>query len=268
MADTHAAFQEANPNPEAIFIENLAWIDKMAFTVCRLNGLLGADAEDFTSWTKIRLMENDFAVLRKFRGESDIHTYFAVVIARYFQAFSRERRGLWRTSAAAKQLGPPAPALELLVRRDGYTVAQAGEKLRSSGQTTLTDIELARLLGKLPDRLPLRPVEVEANQALEDVASPLSSDENMISEVERANHSRITEALENAMDQLSVEDRAIALMYFVDGLTVAQVARALDLEQKPLYRRISKVRERLREYLESEGVSAAEVRSVFDTEKF
>jgi RNA polymerase sigma factor for flagellar operon FliA len=253
-------------NAEAIFLENLPFIDKVASSVSRRYGLWGSDAEDFAAWVKIRMMENDFAVLRKHRGESDWRTFITAVVVRHGSAFSRERRGMWRPSAAAERLGPPATELEKLVRVDGYTVSEAGEKLRTAGRTTLTDGELARLLASLPERLPLRPVDVAAETALQTTTSKLRPDDRIVAAEDTARRQRVAEALKHAMDRLSVEDRAIALMYFVDGSTIAHVARALQLDQKPLYRRIPKLRDRLRAYLEAEGVSAAEARGVLETE--
>jgi RNA polymerase sigma factor (sigma-70 family) len=262
MAENRA-IPQAPGMAEAIFLENLPFIDKGASIVSRKYGLWGSDAEDFAAWVKIRMMEDDFSVLRSYRGESDIRTFITTVIVRLAITFSRERRGMWRPSAAAERLGPPAPELEKLVRVDGYTVSEAGEKLRTAGRTTWTDAELARLLAHLPERLPLRPAEVAA----EPVPEELRSADRIPAVEETVQRQRVTEALKHAMDRLSVEDRAIALMYFVDGYTTANVARALQLEQKPLYRRIPKLRDRIRAYLEAEGVSAREASKILETEK-
>ena len=253
-------------NSEDIFLEHLDLIEKVASIAARKHGLWGADEEDFASWVKIKLMEDDYAVLRKFRGDSSVRTFIASVVVRYSHAYSRELRGRWRPSAAAERLGPPAPELETLVWRDGYTVAQAGEKLRTAGHTTLSDGELARLLARLPERAPLRPVEVAADPVLNAAAGLQGADGGVAAAEERTRHGEVMDALRRAMERMAPTDQMILRMHFGDGYSLAHVARALRLEQKPLYRRIDRLRERLREYLEAEGVSATVLREVLNRE--
>lgn len=253
-------------NPEAILVENLKHIEKVAAVACRQHGLHGADAEDFASWVKIRLMEDDYAIIRKFRGESGIRTYLATVVMRQFLAYGREQRGRWRPSAAAERLGPPADELEVLVHRDGYTVDQAGEKLRTEGRTTLSDMELTRLLEQLPQRQPLRPTEVASDALLEAAAGTARADERVVAAEARARHADVMEKLGRGMARMSPEERTIVRLHFQEGYSVADVARALGLEQKPLYRRIPKLKEQLREHLEREGISGHGLRAFLDRE--
>jgi RNA polymerase sigma factor (sigma-70 family) len=253
-------------NPETVFLEHLGTIDRAAARAARRYGLWGDDAEDFAAWAKMKLMEDDYAVFRKFRGESDLKTFITMVVVRHASGYSRERLGRWRPSAEAERRGPPAPALEMLVRRDGYTVAQAGEKLRTAGATTLSDIELARLLAALPERAPLRPVQVPADPVLEAAQGSSRADAEVVASESEAWRSGLAAALGRALQRLTQEERMIVQLYYADGYTAADVARALTLEQKPLYRRIPKLRDTLREYLEEEGVSAEQVRSLLTRE--
>jgi RNA polymerase sigma factor (sigma-70 family) len=254
-------------NPEAILVEHLGYIEKFATTTCRQNGLHGADAEDFISWLKIRLIENDFAVIRKFRGESKITTYLSMVVTRQLYAYLREQHGRWRPSAAAEKLGPPADALEELVYRDGYSLPQAAEKLRTEGRTSLSDPELAHLLARLPERQPMRPKEVSLDRQPmspgEESSAPVIEPEasaradDLVNEAEtRERHGDFHERLARVMAQLTPEERFIVRLYFQEDHSVADVARALKVDQKPLYRRIPRIRERLRQLLEREGISS------------
>lgn len=253
-------------NPEAIFLQHLGWIDRMASFASRKHGRREAEAEDFASWAKMRLIEDDYAVFRKFRGEADWKTFIATVMVRLSVAYSREQQGRWRPSAAAVRMGTPAVELETLVLRDGYTIAQAGEKLRTAGVTGLADGELARLLEKLPPRGPMRPVEVTADAALEGAEGPSRADERVARSEADAEHGALLAALRRAMDAMPYEDRMIVLLHFGEGRTLADVARALRIDQKPLYRRIPKLRDILRGNLEREGVSAGDVRRLLDRE--
>jgi RNA polymerase sigma factor for flagellar operon FliA len=59
-----------------------------------------------------------------------------------------------------------------------------------------------------------------------------------------------------AMAMFSAEDRAILRLRFHGDATVVSIARALGLEQRPLYRRIEALLARLRAALEAAGVDA------------
>lgn len=243
---------------EKRFLEHRAWIDRVAAMTCSKHGVWGTDAEDFASWIRIRLMEDDYATIRKFRGESNLRTYLATVVVRQFHEYRRGRRGRWRPSAAAARLGPPAGELEALVRRDGYSLAQAGEKLRTAGRTTLSDTELARLLNQLPARQPLRPVEVP-DDVVDDTKGDFHSDARVTATEAAAQRTLVMGALQRAMGLLDPEEQMIVRMHFGDGRSLADVARTLHIEQKPLYRRVERLRLRLREHLKDAGVHREDV---------
>lgn len=253
-------------NPEAVFLEHLGWIEKVASMAARRHGLWGADAEDFASWVKIKLMADDYAIFRKFRGEADWKTFIATVVVRHSHNYSRERRGRWRPSATAERAGPPLRELETLVYRDGYTLAEAGERLRTAGLTALSDGGLARLLARVPQRGPMRPVEVAADPVLEAREAGSSADAGLAEAETTAWRAGLLAALHRAMESMTHEERMIVRMHFADGLSVADVARALGIDQRPLYRRIPRLRTTLRSHLEREGVSAREVRELLDRE--
>ena len=69
-------------------------------------------------------------------------------------------------------------------------------------------------------------------------------------------------ALFKVMETLPPEERHILRMRFGDGRSVADVARALRIEQKPLYRKIDQLRAKLRRDLERYGVTADDVREL------
>jgi RNA polymerase sigma factor for flagellar operon FliA len=249
-------------NLEALFLAHLGWIDRVASVACSKHGVWGAEAEDFAAWVRMKLMEDDYAVLRRFRGDSELKTYLASVVARYFVSFIRTLRGRWRPSVAAERIGPPAPDLEQLVRREGYTVEQAGEKLRTAGRTALSDGELARLLNRIPYRDPLRPVEVEPELVLSATPGASRADERVVAAETETRRGEMIGALGRALEELEPEEQLIVRLHFADGLSLADVARALHLEQKPLYRRVERLRIRLRALLERAGLRGDDVRGL------
>jgi RNA polymerase sigma factor for flagellar operon FliA len=61
--------------------------------------------------------------------------------------------------------------------------------------------------------------------------------------------------IEMALQNLSAEDQVIIRLRYFDGLSVADVARTLHVDQKPLYRRIDATLQQLRAWLEQRGVN-------------
>ncbi|HET7457829.1 MAG TPA: sigma-70 family RNA polymerase sigma factor [Gemmatimonadaceae bacterium] len=247
----------------ALFLDNLAYIDRVIGVMARRQGLSGEDAADFASWTKLKLVEDDYAVLRKFRGESSIGTYLTVVIAMLARDYRVQRLGRWRPSAAARRAGALAVRLEVLVRRQGYRLDQAGEILRTAGETDLSDRELGAILARIPMRAPLRPVEVGA-EPLARVEAGGGAD----ALVEAASHDwerrRAQQALEDAMGALPAEDRTMLRMRFWEDMSVADIARGLAVEQKPLYRRLERLLAELRKKLAGAGVTAQQLHELLD----
>lgn len=238
---------------EARFLGQLDWIERVASSICRRHGVSQDDADDFTSWVKLRLVEDDYAVFAKFRGESSITTYLTVVIAMLWRDHRAQHWGRWRPSAAARRKGTLATRLEALVYRDRLPVGQAGEILRTSGQTSLSDRQLSALLTELPMRSPGRPVQVGTESSKEPNGSSRADD---VIAADDAESSR--KAIESALERLPAEDRVMLRMRFWEGLSVADIARGLGLPQKPLYRRMERALRELRRLLEQAGVSREE----------
>ena len=61
-------------NWETFFLDNLSLIERVIAFVCRKYGLSGADAEDFASASKLKIIEDGYAVLRKFEQKCSLAT--------------------------------------------------------------------------------------------------------------------------------------------------------------------------------------------------
>ena len=245
---------------EALFLANLAAVEKILGGLARRHALSRDAAEEFGAWARLRLIENDYAILAKFRGESSLNTYLTVVLAMLFREHRVVQWGRWRPSSAARRRGPFAVHLETLVQRDRLPIEQAGQQLRTAGLTTLTDRELADLAGQFPRRLPLRPVEV--GDAPTEPVAPSSADEVVVNMEADAESEAAQVALRQALETLPTEDRLIVRMHYLEDMSVADISRGLALPQKPLYRRLERALVVLREKLERAGVSGDHVRSL------
>ena len=229
---------------------NLALVQRAIAHTCRRQRLDHDEAEEFAAVVRLKLIENDYAVLRKFEGRSTLSTYIAVVVQRLLLDFRISHWGKWHPSADAKRLGEVAIELEKVIHRDGRSLFEARAILEPRFGSLPN---LAELAAKLPERPPRRR-SVALDEA-ESVAVPPDDDSH-----ERRNASRKVSAIvQQFLDDLPPEDKLIVKLRFDAGMTVAQIARSLRLDQKNLYRRIERHLSALRVELERNGLAASEV---------
>jgi RNA polymerase sigma factor for flagellar operon FliA len=245
---------------EALFLANLPATERILSALARRYALPSDAAEEFSAWTKLRLIENDYAILAKFRGESSLPTYLTVVLTMLFREYRVREWGRWRPSAAALRGGSLAIRLETLVNRDGMPVVEAGQLLRTSGETTLSDRELAGIASQFPMRTPLRPVQ--AIEPPKEIAGSARAEELVESTEAAAEASAAKRALDHALEALPLEDRLIVRMHYLESMSIADIARGLKLPQKPLYRRLERALSVLRAGLERAGISREHVREL------
>ena len=245
---------------ERLFVETLPTIRRILAGLSRRQGMLMHDAEDFSSWAISRLMENDYAMLRKFRGDSSLSTYLAAVLACLAREYRVTHWGRWRPSAAARRAGTVGIRLETLMQRDGVPLAQAAQILRTTGVTNLTDRELAELAARFPRRTRPKPIELHATSI--GATAMERSDATIDLEESAAEIQCVRSALRNAMGALATDDLQLLRMHFADAMSIADIARGLAVPQKPLYRRMDRALATLRARLETNGVSREHVRSV------
>lgn len=251
-----------NLPPDQLFLAHLPHIERAATHFARKAGFGKEEIEDFVSHVKCKLIEDDYAIIRKFQGKSSVKTYLTVVIRRLFLDHLDHIWGKWRPSAEAERLGPLAVRLERLLHRDGHTLDEAYEILRTNDHLEVTLWELAQLAHKLPSRHPRR--QMEGEETLEHRPDEgLTPEEDVIDKEKGARRQEILGFLKEAMARLPDEDALLVKMSA--ELKVSQIARNLHLEQKPLYRRLEKILKALREDLEGRGVRPEEIEEILGT---
>ena len=238
-------------DPRALYVGHLDVINRIAESLCRRNGVRGADAEDFVADVRLKLLQDDYAVLRKYRGASSVTTFLTVVISNLFRDHRTKRWGKWRPSAEAKRRGALAVKLETAIYRDEQSFEQACTILSNDGGQEVDRAELRQLYDALPRRLPRH---IEDSSSVADVPASEMADSDVL-ERERAERIEAAKAaLGRAVERLDPEDRLVVRLHFYEGFSIADVARAVGLPQKPLYTRLRRVLEALSKDLDGQGI--------------
>ena len=245
-------------NPEATYLENLKTIERIAAFVARRNHLDADESAEFVQMIRVRLLEDDYAIIRKFEGRSSFSTYLTTVITRLFHQWKVEQWGKWRPSGEAKRLGDKAVTLERLITRDGYSFSEAVRVLTTGADSRYTVAELEALYMRLPVRNP-RPVLV-FEETLPDTEVVESNAEERIEARDRESTARAAAlVLDTIIETMEPEDRLILQMRFWNAQRVPDIARVLHIDQRSVYRRLDKLLSQLRAALELAGVEQSAI---------
>ena len=212
------------------------------FAYTRRAKRLSTDAgEEFASWARVKLLENDRRILREFKGQSTVKTFLISVILHLYHDWRNHEWGRWRPSLLARRHGPVAIELEREILRDGTEFEQACEVLVSKGvaESRAQCSEVWALLRHRPFKRHTGVSELE-NQPAAAQADPVL----LAEQTDRA--AIIGNELARSFARLEPQDRLVIQLHFLDGFTVARIAKLLDVEQKPLYRRIDQIKAQLR----------------------
>lgn len=255
-----AALPPPSENPEDLFRQSLDLIKRIVEHTCRRFRLRPEDKDDFLSRTHIKLMEDDYAVIRRFEGRDNakFDTYLTIVVKRFLLDYLDHLWGKWRESAEAHRLGEVAERLEQLINRDGYTFDEACEVLRTDQKIGLSVAQLADFWAKLPPRVTRQIVGEEPLRF--ELARELPPDQQLQEKQMAVKKRRICIALHRALDTLPPDDRL--LIKLTSSFKVSDIARILKVEQKPLYRRIAKVLKALQRAMECQGVRREDVQEI------
>jgi RNA polymerase sigma factor (sigma-70 family) len=217
------------------------------------------EAEDFNSYSLLKLMEDDYAALRSFQGRSSLATFLTVVVHRLFLDYRVQKWGKWRPTAEVRKLGAVAVELDRLVNRDGQALPNAIEIVHASSGGALSREQLFDLAGRLPLRQ--RP-HFEGTEQLNLIPTDGGVEETLEGKERTYTAKRVGSVLTRALREMPAEDQLILKMRHEDGFTVREIATALHLDARPLYTRFEKCHRQLREILEEDGISWGEVSAI------
>src|SRR3954451_745188 len=208
--------------PREVLLANLPLIEQIISSICRRKGMNPDEIEEFSSVVKLRLIENDYAIIRAFKERSSFSTYIAAVISRSVLDHRNREWGKWRASTEAQRLGEIAVKLERMLYREDRSFDDAcAAVLAQHPDISRTDLE--RIQAKLPPRVKRRRVELNETELEPTPADDTAPERESVA-------FRISVVVCAFIDQLPDEDQLILRLRFDSEMTVAQIARALNLD--------------------------------------
>lgn len=236
----------------------LPLIEKITNVICRRSGMSADDIEEFTAEVKLRLVKNDYAILRAYERRSGFSTYIAAVIRRMLIDYRRHHLGKWHDSAEAQRLGRLGIDVERAMLRDGRTLEETLTLLREKHPGVTID-EIERIARLVPAKIRHRLVPIEAAESLES-----RGDADRVVRMDMA--ARISAVVCTFIDSLSGDEQLIFRLRFDCDMTVAQISRSLHRDQQVLYRLLYKRFDALRAELTKVGVDARAVEDLIGSD--
>ena len=256
MPDNDSLVASSSEDLEALFVSKLPFIDEVTRSICRRRGLQRSEAEDFASTVKLKLVDGNYEALRRFARGSRLETYLTAIIQRAFIDFRRKAGERWRPSRKAEQLGPVGIRIEELRHRHGHSFDEVCEILLVNEKVELSRRELAELEAQLPARLPRGRQDADGLDEIP-AREPMPEERLLESERRRAMNAA-WEALAEARQELSLEDRLLLKMQ-LEGIKIHQMARQLGVKPARIYKKLPRIRERLKKRLLARGVDAEDI---------
>ncbi|HYH09254.1 MAG TPA: sigma-70 family RNA polymerase sigma factor [Thermoanaerobaculia bacterium] len=250
-------------HPKELLEANLGVVERAIAAICAQARLRDADADDFGAAVKLALVEHDYAIVRKWEGRSSFATYVTVVIRRLLVDQQRAA-GRYFASGAAKRQGEAAVMLERLIARDHLSPEEAFPIVRRA-HPELSSAELTAMTASFPVRapaprlVPLEPVDEER------LPGQQRADERVAEHDVALRAQQASRVVREALASMSVEDRVIVRLRFVEDLSIADIARALGIPQRPLYRRLEALLATLRRTLEKDGLGEGSIGDLIGT---
>jgi len=198
---------------ESLFVSCLGTIDSIVLALARRRRLSADEAEDLASIVRLRIMDDNYAILRKFQMRSSLRTYLTVVTHRLFLDERIARSGKWRPSQQAIRDGRTATLFERMTTRDGLTFDEACDALAINHRLPVSRPALERLYKRLR-RSPIRRF-VATDQILEIMPAAWGRPDERLAQAERAalvRRARVT--LARAFKSMDAEDRSILRLRF------------------------------------------------------
>lgn len=251
---------ERRQDPQELFLSRLDEIEDAVRFVARRARLRPEDADDLSASLKLRLIENDYAILRRFGGRCSLRTYVASIAHRLCADEWMRVHGRWRPSAEARRRGDAAVLLEGLIVRDGRSLEDALPVVQGL-DASFTRQEAEEIVARLPERnVRLKIVSLDDSEQL--VARRVIAEDPGAGIEHAATNETASRIVRETLRSMTAEDRAVLRLRFANEMRVSDIGRMLGCEQRPLYRRIESLVRKLHDALVDAGIDGVAVQTL------
>jgi RNA polymerase sigma factor (sigma-70 family) len=236
---------------EELYHQSLEVLPPILRGLGREKRLSPEDVEDLRSEIQVKLLKDDYRVLRRWDSRSSLKVYLETLVYNIWHDWLRDEKGKVRVSAAARRLGPPAPLLEKLLGLERLTLEEAYQLIKpkfpglSRGEVDEIAAQINPWRGRrfenedvvrwLPDLKPTGAKRLEQREKLDQKRKALALMHRLLSE-------------------LPEQDRNLLVRAHAEGVKFSCIARSLGIDQQPLYRRNERLITKLRTALEEAGI--------------
>ena len=234
-------------------------VEAIIRAVCFRNRLQADETEEFASEVKLRLVENDYRILRVFTGKSSIETYLTTVVANMVRDLIRERNGRWRPSEEARRLGEVAERIEELIYRFHYPFHEAYQILTTNFGFSVSDKDVRDIYFKLKVK-ESRPVAILYEEDIHD--SRGTPEKQMIATEQYLLENKVTAIIDKMRGELSATDLLMLRMAFDDNLKLTVVAEQLRLTRTEVDHRIREILTIFKRGILQQGINYNEVQEL------
>lgn len=236
---------------EELYHQSLETLPPIVRGLGREKRLPPEEVEDLRSEIQIKLLEDDYRVLRQWDSRSSLKVYLGTVVYNLWHDRLRGVKGKVLVSAAARRLGPPARDLEVLLGRQGLTLDEAYQaiKPRFPGLSRGEAEEIAAQLKPRPGR---RFESEEVVARLPDQEP--SGDERLERREKLVEKHKALALMRQRLSELPEQDRLLLVRAHAEGVKFSRIARSLGINQRSLYRRNERLIAKLRTDLEEAGI--------------
>lgn len=237
--------------PEELYHQSLEALPLILRVLGRKKRLSPEELEDLRCEILIRLLDNDYQVLRRWDKRSSLETYLGTVASNLWNDRVRAEQGRVRVSAAAKRLGPPAPDLEMLLGRQELLFDEAFEMIKPR----FPDLSRDEALAIVAQIKPSTGWHFESDDGVDQLpALDPTGAEHLEQREKLVEKRKALDLLQRILSELPQPDRLLLVRAHAEGVKFSRIARSLGIDQKSLYRRNERLLKKLRTELEEAGI--------------
>lgn len=246
-------------NLEELFLQSVEALPPILRVLGREKRLSLEEVEDLQSDIQVKLLEDDYRVLRQWDGRSKLKGYLVTVVSNIWHDRVRGEIGRVRVSAAARELGPPAPELEELLGRQGLTFEEAYQVIKPRFPD-LSRNEAEEIVARIKPR---QGRCFENEDVVAQLQDPEPTGDKLLEQQENLVKKRkALDLMYQRLWELPEQDRILLVRAHASGVKFASIARSLGIDQGPLYRRNERLLKKLRTDLEEAGIRWEDLREV------